>query len=568
MPGNATGDTMTPSLSSWFDSLPPPLRTLLSVGSVGKLHLLDAAAQGLAHAAGRPDLVATGADMVMAALGDTPFSGDLAAKILATPALTTELSEEGRTLLRTVVRHWNRPENLSYFQRIVSQRDLKKLKTYLETQISREPENLFWREQAANVGMYEADYDWLTSCFADAFARDLGPLHAAFMGQIASARGNLAGALECCRATGDLFGKGWTALHQARILLAQNEDQEGLDKLFEALGHSPWLTQAALRAFDLLQGLHDKLAPLPGKVAVLLYSWNKAKDLDATLQTLFDSDLDKDLGHVTIYALNNGATDTTQAVLASWQQRFTPARMQVVDLPVNIGAAAARNWLMHLPEVRQSDWVVYLDDDALVPQDWLGRFGAAAQAYPEAGVWGCKVVDAAQPALLQSVDYHLQPVAEPQAVNLSSITPHLINLSNLHVQVLDNGQFDFMRPCASVTGCCHLFSTKRLHETGDFSLYLSPSQYDDLERDLRMLAGGRLGSYQGHLRVLHQKRTGRASLVETTQEANAIGNRYKMATMHEPEEIAASTALEQETLVSDLAAKLQRLDRELGQRKR
>ena len=33
--------------------------------------------------------------------------------------------------------------------------------------------------------------------------------------------------------------------------------------------------------------------------------------------------------------------------------------------------------LAALPEVRERDYVAYLDDDAFVPPDWLGRFGAA-----------------------------------------------------------------------------------------------------------------------------------------------------------------------------------------------
>ena len=48
-------------------------------------------------------------------------------------------------------------------------------------------------------------------------------------------------------------------------------------------------------------------------------------------------------------------------------------------------APAARNWLMHLPEVREACWAAYIDDDIHLPPDWLPRLGAAAARYPEAG---------------------------------------------------------------------------------------------------------------------------------------------------------------------------------------
>ncbi|GKT31009.1 glycosyltransferase, partial [Aduncisulcus paluster] len=82
-----------------------------------------------------------------------------------------------------------------------------------------------------------------------------------------------------------------------------------------------------------------------------------------------------------------------------------------IDLPVNVGAAAARNWLMKEPQGMESDFAVYLDDDVEVEPDWISRFGAAVEAYPEAGVWGCKVLDYSVPSVMQSVDLHIiQPV--------------------------------------------------------------------------------------------------------------------------------------------------------------
>ena len=47
----------------------------------------------------------------------------------------------------------------------------------------------------------------------------------------------------------------------------------------------------------------------------------------------------------------------------------------------------------------------------------------------------------------------------------------------------DWGAYGLTRPCATVTGCCHLFPTDVLAATGGFDLRFSPTQYDDLDHD-------------------------------------------------------------------------------------
>ena len=141
-------------------------------------------------------------------------------------------------------------------------------------------------------------------------------------------------------------------------------------------------------------------------------------------------------------------------------------------------------------------------------------------------------------------------------MDLSRPAPHPFRLSDLHIRTLDDGAFDFMRPCASVTGCCHLFRTRTLAETGDFAIQLSPSQYDDMEHDLRLCEAGLFPVYQGHLAVRHKKRTGAASRVNPLEEGNALGNKYKMQAMHAPAEIVGASDGEQKLLDEDIRRKL------------
>ena len=169
--------------------------------------------------------------------------------------------------------------------------------------------------------------------------------------------------------------------------------------------------------------------------------------------------------------LDNGSSDDTPLRLQAFCDRLGPERFSVVELPVNVGAAAARNWLMALPEAAASEHIVYMDDDVRLPLDWLGRLGACAEDYPEAGAWGCRVVDEGNPAVLQSVDTALtDPDPSPEEDS------RRFKISDLHHQNLDFGQFSYTRPCASVTGCCHMFRYSRLEEAGGLiCVFLPPS---------------------------------------------------------------------------------------------
>ncbi|MBA4358058.1 MAG: glycosyltransferase family 2 protein, partial [Desulfovibrio sp.] len=276
-----------------------------------------------------------------------------------------------------------------------------------------------------------------------------------------------------------------------------------------------------------------------------------------------------DLGGARVMVLDNGSTDETPQVLGAWQER-AGGKLLRIDLPVNIGAPAARNWLAATPEARAAETLVYLDDDVDLPPDWLLRLGAALRRHPQAGVIGCKVADHHAPHLLQNVAGHLAiPSEAPEDrpdLDFQSLTPNPFRLGDAHLQGPDWGLFDFMVPCASVTGCCHLFRRAALDtpmaQGGGFSLALGPSQYDDFERDLRMLDGGGFAVYTGHLRVRHRKRSGIAGQGQggNAASANALGNRYKMQTMHSRAEIAQHITTQAQRLEAHLRGRLRLLD--------
>ncbi|WP_243544257.1 glycosyltransferase family 2 protein [Pseudodesulfovibrio tunisiensis] len=548
---------ITGSLGDSWQALPESLRRLLRLGFAGRIHLCEIAAYCLDSE--DVSLAPIGLDAALTAFGENPLGGGLARELLATPALVPLLPRESGAVLSSLVRHWAAPSNIEYFQRLLARRDFPKIKRFIETNAARDAENAYWREQALTFGLIDADPDWVEAQLDLPGTAVPEPCLNAARAQVARFRGHHVDAARMYQETGPLFGPAFAAIQAGHCLLASGDADTASLLFLDALRRTPWNTSLILRVHDLVSGADRETHALPGSCAVLLYTWNKAEELAATLDSLLGSELED----CALVVLDNGSTDRTPEVLAEWLPRFADRlgadNVHCETLPVNIGAPAARNWLMNMDMVRQRDFVCYLDDDVELPADWLPRLGAAVHCHPDAGVYGCRVVDHANPALIQHADQHLL-VPEDASFDLSRTEPNPFRLSNLHVQTLDFGAFDVLRSCASVTGCCHLFRTEILLESGPFALHLSPSQYDDMEHDLRLAESGRFAVYQGHLAVRHRKRSGVASRISPSEEGNALGNKYKMQTMHSRVDLLAAAAREQELLECDLSRRIRLLD--------
>jgi GT2 family glycosyltransferase len=570
----------TPLAPSW-SALPETMRQRLTLASTGWRHLALTGAEGLrlariAHDADEKSrLYALAADILLWAFGENPLSGPLAAEILS--AADLPLSEAARAGLSAVAGRWRAPDakegGLAYFERLAMKRDTQKLADFLAGQVDKDTSGLFWREKALALALYIGEAELSRALEATALAGlsdlpGLAPAARILSAQSAFLRGDAEFCLD--ELVSDLhplqeaYGPAFAAARAGLALLSAGEDAAALPLLRDCLAVAPWQAGLAQVAADAESGLRHMLCPPPGPALIMLYSWNKATDLDATLASLTASDLSTaGGGRARIMALNNGSTDGTAQVLDAWAARLGQDFSRL-DLPVNIGAPAARNWLAATPEARAAETLVYLDDDVDLPPDWLQRLGAALETHPQAGVVGCKVADHQAPHLLQNVAGHLVIPAEATDdrpdVDFRSLTPNPFRLCGAHLQGPDWGLFDFVSPCASVTGCCHLFRRAAFDAVGPFSLALAPSQYDDFERDVRMLATGRAAVCQGHLRVRHRKRSGLAAQ-EGDASSNAQGNRYKMQTMHPREEIAGFIAAQAKQLGEAAAGAFALLDR-------
>ncbi len=557
-------------------SLAPDLAGQLLAGSVGTGHLsavgrrcleLAASDPGQAQVYGRLAL-----DTVASAWAWSPLDHRAAEQVLS--LLGTSQGQGQAHPLRTfadMVVQASRPSpEAQRAAGLVTRGRVDQAQELLASALGRDPLSAPLLRQVMDLGLRQDRLDWATALLSRPWPPAAEPLQAAILADLAFFRQDWEAAAHYYEQA--LDSRAFPALRPrlAECRLRQGQREAAILEYRAACQAQPWNTSALLRLADLAQEVDLETALLPGRVAVLLYSYNKATELAATLAALFTSDLPR----AKVLVLDNGSTDGTGQVLDAWDERVNgraEGQLIRVDLPVNIGAPAARNWLLARPEVQAADFVAYVDDDALPPADWLGKLGAAVQRFPQAGAWGCKVVDAALPRIIQSADLHLKP-EDAQAApsghqtpaplhNDPQRTPGQVRTTDMHLESLDFGQFDCLRPCVSVTGCLHLFRTEELTAAKGFDIRFSPSQYDDLDRDLASCLAGKPAVYSGHLAVPHLKRSGELAKVSPAATGNGLGNQHKLNHKYPQSALTRLREFDLANMIEDMEEKQEELRR-------
>ena len=517
---------MTQSQSSLcFPQHPAELAAQLLIGSVGRDHLARAAGQALMQVPtldgqNRAEMGRLAGDLLLSAWTDFPLDGEMA-QVLTQSRLPREavLPNEVLDVLAAFRQFWQPPNAAHPFQAVLGPANAEARALVVQEAGVREPRNLFWKSEAWRLGVVFGLWEPARACLLPAeWPRTLAPVRLLAQAQCHLALGDPEAALASLESLEGVFPGAPDLVLRGECLERLGRRDEAVAAWADCLRAAPWRTNVLLRLHDVATGRCDQCQLPTESVALLLYSYNKAADLSETLASLVASDT----GNAPLWVLDNGSTDATPQVLQEWGQRLGD-RLKVVSLPVNIGAPAARNWLLSLSEVRQHGFVAFIDDDVRLPKDWLGKLGAAVACAPKASVWGCRVLDDSSPLVAQSVD--ISPLAPEKA-------GRMLVLPQLQAALPDLGQFTYLRPCVSVTGCCHLLRTADIDPTGGFDIRFSPSQCDDIERDLRLCLGGGHVVYQGNLAIGHKRRSGQAAERSAAEVGNATANTHKIETKH------------------------------------
>lgn len=116
------------------------------------------------------------------------------------------------------------------------------------------------------------------------------------------------------------------------------------------------------------------------RLTVAICTWNRAPLLRQTLDALTGLDVPAGIAWE-LLVVNNNCTDDTDAVLAEFADRL-PLRRLFEPSP---GVAHARQLAV---EEAAGEFVLWTDDDVLVPPDWMRAYLDAFARWPEASVFG------------------------------------------------------------------------------------------------------------------------------------------------------------------------------------
>ena len=100
-------------------------------------------------------------------------------------------------------------------------------------------------------------------------------------------------------------------------------------------------------------------------VTIIICTYNRGFLIKETLPTLFNQDIDSNLFDIII--VDNNSDDDTSMILKDFQNQYS--NLKIIK-ETNQGLSHAKNAGM---VASNTDWIVYLDDDAKVPMDFVPK---------------------------------------------------------------------------------------------------------------------------------------------------------------------------------------------------
>lgn len=540
-----------------WDALPRLAREKLLQGAAGPVHVHEAA-HAVFEAVGettlparREALFALGCELLRHCWEAMPLEPSFAQTLLTLHGQKAFLAPSMAGLLRFCLRQ-EMPEGEEAARlELPRVRNLEQWQRHVQTAVRQGRFAMFAVGQAVGSGLREGQAGWVRRVVEDATELPK-PFKAGFLADAAFADARYDEAERgYAQALTQLSLETWR-LRRAEALYRAGDEAQAIALWRAAHEAAPWNVNTTLRLADVLAGRDKPGCFPPGQGAVLLYSWNKAEEIDATLASLADSELAAEGGEARVFVLDNGSADATPQVLEKWREHFA-GRMEIVTLPVNVGAPAARNWLLALPEVKAAPWAAFLDDDVAVPRDWLRRLWDGVRHFPQAGVVSGHAVDYHAPMSQQWTDMHLIPLQRPED-RPNQIMRERFKFTSLHEQAPDFGEFWFMRPVVTAIGCCHLFTREALDASGGFDVRFSPSQSDDVDHDMRRGLAGHFPVCNGHVQIRHKRATGYHKTPNPRSWASAVGNWYKLQGSYTDDEVLRLFEQDQRTMLAGVRA--------------
>jgi glycosyltransferase involved in cell wall biosynthesis len=124
-------------------------------------------------------------------------------------------------------------------------------------------------------------------------------------------------------------------------------------------------------------------------ITVALCTFNRAESLRRALRSLATMEVPTDVPWELII-VNNNSTDHTDEVIKEYHEQL-PLHREFESKP---GHSNARNRAI---EIARGEYILWTDDDVLVDPGWLTAYAAAFRRWPEAVVFGGRIIPRLEP---------------------------------------------------------------------------------------------------------------------------------------------------------------------------
>ena len=240
----------------------------------------------------------------------------------------------------------------------------------------------------------------------------------------------------------------------------------------------------------------------PPTVDAAIVTWNNFPILRRCLESLAQTDYPRDLFQ--IFVVDNASKDGTVEKLRQLATTY-PFRLHVIASPVNMGCPIGLNWGV---VQGQGEVVARLDDDIVVPPNWLRDLVENFRRRPYAGCVGPKFINDDANAAIQCTEFRHFPLVYG------------------HEDEADAGHANYVARTGHIRGCCNLYRRDVFQRCDLFDLRYSPSQCDDPDHQIAVIGAGYEIIYDGRVSVVHKLTNG--VIRSHAAIANGAGNVQKM----------------------------------------
>ncbi len=316
---------------------------------------------------------------------------------------------------------------------------------------------------------------------------------------------------------------GEVTLNMAAEMFAANGDSERALGLYtKSLEMDPLQGPVKFRIRELRNPfIPDDSLLSKRKVNICLQTCNNSEQLKQTLSSLAQSDI----GPARINILINGCSDDSFFVADNARSLFPENRVTIHTLHTYIGGPAGRNWLLGLPEIQQSDYVAFLEDNVTVPRNWLACYLTVAEQDERIAVVGCKVLSPEHPRFCSHL-YRYATMARDNFFKMSIAAPETL---------YDYGCYNYIRETRTVSNALHLLRTRSLLQDAPagFDTRFSYSSVSNIDHDIMLGLSRNKIMFCGHVTCLHdQTQTNPSTIYGETPYGNNEANRAQLSSKH------------------------------------